>query len=98
MGTAYRIRSNFVPARTRFIIIVFFLVVFLSFYKQNNWICALVHWCQLSDHSYFMCRASAIFVGVYEPTKQKLLKMFPENISAVAHFVRELCMFPSSML
>ncbi|KAI4325877.1 hypothetical protein MLD38_031241 [Melastoma candidum] len=29
--------------------------------------------------------ASAIFVGVYEPTKQKLLKMFPENLSAVAH-------------
>ncbi|KAF3440483.1 hypothetical protein FNV43_RR18767 [Rhamnella rubrinervis] len=29
--------------------------------------------------------ASAIFVGVYEPTKQKLLKMVPENISAVAH-------------
>ncbi|XP_024181540.1 S-adenosylmethionine carrier 1, chloroplastic/mitochondrial isoform X2 [Rosa chinensis] len=31
--------------------------------------------------------ASAIFVGVYEPTKQKLLKMFPENLSALAHFV-----------
>ncbi|XP_021802869.1 S-adenosylmethionine carrier 1, chloroplastic/mitochondrial-like, partial [Prunus avium] len=30
--------------------------------------------------------ASAIFVGVYEPTKQKLLKMFPENLSALAHF------------
>ncbi|KAK3211780.1 hypothetical protein Dsin_016486 [Dipteronia sinensis] len=29
--------------------------------------------------------ASALFVGVYEPTKQKLLKMFPENLSAVAH-------------
>ncbi|KAI3952670.1 hypothetical protein MKX01_013632 [Papaver californicum] len=29
--------------------------------------------------------ASAIFVGVYEPTKQKLLKMFPENLSAFAH-------------
>ncbi|KAK9271683.1 hypothetical protein L1049_002046 [Liquidambar formosana] len=29
--------------------------------------------------------ASAIFVGVYEPTKQKLLKLFPENLSAVAH-------------
>lgn len=29
--------------------------------------------------------ASAIFVGVYEPTKQKLLKSFPENLSAVAH-------------
>ncbi|KAG8642933.1 S-adenosylmethionine carrier 1, chloroplastic/mitochondrial [Manihot esculenta] len=29
--------------------------------------------------------ASALFVGVYEPTKQKLLRMFPENLSAVAH-------------
>ncbi|XP_059432336.1 S-adenosylmethionine carrier 1, chloroplastic/mitochondrial isoform X2 [Corylus avellana] len=30
--------------------------------------------------------ASAVFVGVYEPAKQKLLKMFPENLSAAAHF------------
>ncbi|KAF6146369.1 hypothetical protein GIB67_020463, partial [Kingdonia uniflora] len=29
--------------------------------------------------------ASAIFVGVYEPTKMKLLEMFPENLSAFAH-------------
>ncbi|XP_059642354.1 S-adenosylmethionine carrier 1, chloroplastic/mitochondrial isoform X1 [Cornus florida] len=29
--------------------------------------------------------ASAMFVGVYEPTKQKLLRIFPENLSAVAH-------------
>ncbi|KAL6509841.1 putative S-adenosylmethionine carrier 2, chloroplastic [Orobanche gracilis] len=29
--------------------------------------------------------ASAIFIGVYEPTKQKLLKILPENLSAVAH-------------
>ncbi|XP_027077457.2 S-adenosylmethionine carrier 1, chloroplastic/mitochondrial [Coffea arabica] len=29
--------------------------------------------------------ASAVFVGVYEPTKQKLLKLFPEKFSAVAH-------------
>ncbi|GMH24518.1 hypothetical protein Nepgr_026361 [Nepenthes gracilis] len=29
--------------------------------------------------------ASATFVGVYEPTKHKLLKLFPENLSAVAH-------------
>lgn len=36
-----------------------------------------------------MGRASALFVGVYEPTKQKLLKMFPENLSAAAHFVRD---------
>ncbi|XWS41451.1 hypothetical protein CRYUN_Cryun17cG0083000 [Craigia yunnanensis] len=32
-----------------------------------------------------MHRASALFVGVYEPTKQKLLKLFPENLSALAH-------------
>ncbi|KAL1364802.1 S-adenosylmethionine carrier 1, chloroplastic/mitochondrial isoform X2 [Arachis duranensis] len=29
--------------------------------------------------------ASALFVGVYEPLKQKLLRMFPENLSAFAH-------------
>lgn len=29
--------------------------------------------------------ASALFVGVYEPTKQKLLRTFPENFSALAH-------------
>lgn len=29
--------------------------------------------------------ASAIFVGVYEPVKQKLLKTVPENFSAFAH-------------
>ncbi|KAF5745186.1 S-adenosylmethionine carrier 1 chloroplastic/mitochondrial [Tripterygium wilfordii] len=29
--------------------------------------------------------ASAVFVGVYEPSKQKLLKILPENLSAVAH-------------
>lgn len=29
--------------------------------------------------------ASAIFIGVYEPTKQKLLKLFPENLTAFAH-------------
>ncbi|XP_047329144.1 S-adenosylmethionine carrier 1, chloroplastic/mitochondrial-like [Impatiens glandulifera] len=29
--------------------------------------------------------ASAMFVGVYEPTKQKLLKVIPDNLSAVAH-------------
>lgn len=42
------------------------------------------------DNYLLVYRASAIFVGVYEPTKQKLLKMFPENLSALAHFVREL--------
>ncbi|XP_057740134.1 S-adenosylmethionine carrier 1, chloroplastic/mitochondrial-like [Arachis stenosperma] len=31
--------------------------------------------------------ASVIFVGVYEPTKQKLLWSFPENLSAIAHFM-----------
>ncbi|GAB2279321.1 S-adenosylmethionine carrier 1, chloroplastic/mitochondrial [Dionaea muscipula] len=30
--------------------------------------------------------ASATFVGVYEPTKQNLLKLLPENLSAIAHF------------
>ncbi|KAG4919222.1 hypothetical protein JHK82_056661 [Glycine max] len=30
--------------------------------------------------------ASAIFIGVYEPAKQQLLKSLPENISSVAHF------------
>ncbi|XP_071732983.1 S-adenosylmethionine carrier 1, chloroplastic/mitochondrial-like [Rutidosis leptorrhynchoides] len=29
--------------------------------------------------------ASALFVGVYEPAKQKLLKIVPDNLSAVAH-------------
>ncbi|KAG6490686.1 hypothetical protein ZIOFF_051996 [Zingiber officinale] len=35
----------------------------------------------------FYRKASAIFVGIYEPTKQQLVKMFPENLSAVAHLV-----------
>lgn len=34
-----------------------------------------------------ICRASAVFVGVYEPTKQKLLKSLPDNLSALAHLV-----------
>ncbi|XP_057794668.1 S-adenosylmethionine carrier 1, chloroplastic/mitochondrial-like [Salvia miltiorrhiza] len=29
--------------------------------------------------------ASALFIGVYEPAKQKLLDVFPQNLSAVAH-------------
>ncbi|KAK3124890.1 hypothetical protein QOZ80_7BG0595610 [Eleusine coracana subsp. coracana] len=29
--------------------------------------------------------ASAVFVGVYEPAKRKLLEMFPENLSSIAH-------------
>jgi hypothetical protein len=35
----------------------------------------------------YCCRASALFVGIYEPTKRKLLDVFPENLSAVAHLV-----------
>ncbi|KAL8172391.1 hypothetical protein V2J09_024195 [Rumex salicifolius] len=31
--------------------------------------------------------ASALFVGVYEPTKEKLLNFFPENLSALAHIM-----------
>ncbi|KAK9091110.1 hypothetical protein Sjap_024287 [Stephania japonica] len=31
--------------------------------------------------------ASAIFVGVYEPTKKALLKSFPDNLSAFAHLI-----------
>ncbi|KAI9109763.1 hypothetical protein K1719_019393 [Acacia pycnantha] len=31
--------------------------------------------------------ASALFVGVYEPVKQTLSRIFPENLSALAHFV-----------
>ncbi|KAL2907277.1 S-adenosylmethionine carrier 1 chloroplastic/mitochondrial [Bienertia sinuspersici] len=29
--------------------------------------------------------ASAAFLGVYEPTKQKLLRLLPDNLSAIAH-------------
>jgi hypothetical protein len=32
--------------------------------------------------------ASAIFVGVYEPLKRKLLGIFPDHLSSVAHLVR----------
>lgn len=31
--------------------------------------------------------ASALFVGVYEPVKKKLLETFPDNLSALAHLV-----------
>ena len=42
----------------------------------------------MPDRVFFLsCRASAIFIGVYEPAKQQLLKSLPENISSVAHFV-----------
>lgn len=33
-------------------------------------------------------RASAIFVEVYEPLKRKLLGVFPDHLSSVAHLVR----------
>nr|XP_017231194.1 PREDICTED: probable S-adenosylmethionine carrier 2, chloroplastic isoform X2 [Daucus carota subsp. sativus] len=39
----------------------------------------------LNCERYLYCTASAIFVGVYEPAKQKLLKSLPENLSALAH-------------
>uniref|UniRef100_A0A7N2M021 Uncharacterized protein n=1 Tax=Quercus lobata TaxID=97700 RepID=A0A7N2M021_QUELO len=49
-------------------------------------------WCLTSGHRIIREKyanakvpASALFVGVYEPTKQKLLKLFPENLSAAAH-------------
>lgn len=32
-------------------------------------------------------RASALFIGVYEPTKQKLVDIMPQNLSAIAHLV-----------
>lgn len=31
--------------------------------------------------------ASALFVGVYEPIKQKLLRVFPEHLSAFTHLI-----------
>ncbi|GJN07709.1 hypothetical protein PR202_ga25563 [Eleusine coracana subsp. coracana] len=31
--------------------------------------------------------ASAVFVGVYEPAKRKVLEMFPENLSSIADLV-----------
>ena len=33
-------------------------------------------------------RASAIFIGVYEPVKAKLLDAFPKESSVAAHLVR----------
>lgn len=43
--------------------------------------------CSLLMNSVAIFRASAIFVGVYEPAKQQLLKSLPENLSALAHLV-----------
>ncbi|KAJ6846631.1 S-adenosylmethionine carrier 1, chloroplastic/mitochondrial-like [Iris pallida] len=39
----------------------------------------------LAGNLFGVLPASAIFVGIYEPTKQKLLTVLPENFSAVAH-------------
>ncbi|KAG5525340.1 hypothetical protein RHGRI_031871 [Rhododendron griersonianum] len=39
----------------------------------------------VSDEDGSKTMALAVFVGVYEPTKQKLLKIFPDNLSALAH-------------
>ncbi|XP_063948842.1 S-adenosylmethionine carrier 1, chloroplastic/mitochondrial [Daucus carota subsp. sativus] len=35
--------------------------------------------------------ASALFIGVYEPAKKKLLEMFPEDLSALAHLSAGAC-------
>ncbi|KAG9150065.1 hypothetical protein Leryth_021555 [Lithospermum erythrorhizon] len=39
----------------------------------------------LAGNLFGVLPASAIFIGVYEPAKQKLLKTIPENLSALAH-------------
>ena len=44
-------------------------------------------------HSYFLGqinRASAVFVGVYEPVKRTLLNFFPDHLSSLAHLVQIL--------
>ncbi|KAG2711700.1 hypothetical protein I3760_04G089200 [Carya illinoinensis] len=54
-----------------------------------NWVCTTLipsFEAEKLLRSFPLNRASALFVGVYEPTKQKLLKTFPENLSAAAHF------------
>jgi len=38
-----------------------------------------------SEQCHICYSASAIFVGVYEPAKRKLLELLPENLSAIAH-------------
>ncbi|KAL6009101.1 S-adenosylmethionine carrier 1, chloroplastic/mitochondrial [Asimina triloba] len=51
----------------------------------------MIHWkglyAGLAGNLAGVLPASAIFVGVYEPTKQKLLKTFPEHLSAFAHLI-----------
>lgn len=44
-------------------------------------------WLTFWPMDFLIHRASAIFLGVYEPAKQKLLKALPENLSAFAHLV-----------
>ena len=43
-----------------------------------------------SEQCHICYSASAIFVGVYEPAKRKLLELLPENLSAIAHLVSQL--------
>lgn len=50
------------------------------------------------DYSSCPGRASAIFIGVYEPTKQKLLSHLPENLSAVAHIVSWLSLLRKEII
>ncbi|KAG0605691.1 hypothetical protein M758_9G080500 [Ceratodon purpureus] len=35
--------------------------------------------------------ASAVFVGVYEPVKRKMLSVFPEQLSSLAHLTAGIC-------
>ncbi|KAL6219969.1 hypothetical protein ACLB2K_007727 [Fragaria x ananassa] len=60
-----------------------------SWWRENSLEGFILDWPEILLVYYRM--ASAIFVGVYEPTKQKLLKMFPENLSALAHFTAGAC-------
>lgn len=39
-------------------------------------------------YNFTIISATAIFVGIYEPTKQTLLNSLPENLNALAHLVR----------
>lgn len=56
-----------------------------TFWCISRKICKIFASCGLIHN--FFDSASAVFVGVYEPAKQKLLRTFPENLSAVAHLV-----------
>lgn len=62
--------------------------------NSTSFLCSNIALCSSYYYFYFarllnlfVCRASAVFVGIYEPTKQKLLEIFPEKFSAVAHLV-----------